>query len=76
MEKKTIKEIAAYCAANISDWGEKCQLALTQIGYKMPIDYGFRNEIEECVAEWCEKNGYALDFFDDVAEEIVLWSER
>jgi hypothetical protein len=71
--KKTIKEIAAYCAANISDWEEKRQLALAQIGYKMPIDYGFRNEIEDCVEEWCDENEVAVDFFEGIdVDEIIM----
>ena len=73
-----LKEVVAYCAANIEDWDAKCDLALGMIGRRMPIDYGFRNEIEDCVAEWCEDNEVSLDFFedwDDVAEEIVLWTE-
>ena len=70
-----LKEQAAYCAANIEDWGEKKELALAMIGRRMPIDYSFRNEIEERVEEWCEENGFALDFFEDweeIAEEIML----
>ena len=68
-----IKEIAAYCAANISDWEEKCQLALTQIGYRMPIDYGFRNEVEDCVHEWCDENEVAVDLFEGIdVEEIIM----
>ena len=51
--KNKIKEIAAYCAARISDWAEKRQLALAQIGSKVPVDYGFQREVEDCVQEWC-----------------------
>jgi len=32
-----MKEIVAYCAANIVDWDAKCQLALTCIGNRMTI---------------------------------------
>ena len=70
-----IKEVARYCAATIEDWDEKKELALAMIGRHLPIDYGFRNEIEDCVSEWCEDNGYGLDFFEDWeenAEEIIL----
>lgn len=74
MENK-IKEVVQYCAANIVDWDLKSELAVRMIGRNMPIDYGFRNEIEECVEEWCEENEVSLDFFEDwdeIAEEIVL----
>lgn len=71
-----LKEVAAYCAANITDWAEKCALALNMIGRRMPIDYGFRNEIEDCASEWAEENGYAVDFIDGIdVEEIVLCGE-
>ena len=72
-----IKEIAAYCAANIPDWDLKVELALRYIGRRMPIDYGFRNEIEECVEEWCDENEVCYDEveWEDAVEEIVLWAE-
>lgn len=74
----TLAEVAAYCAANIEDWGEKKELALAMIGRRMPIDYSLRNEIEDAVCEWCDDNEVSVDFFEDwekVAEEIVLWEE-
>ena len=75
METK-LKEIVAYCAANIVDWDIKVELALRMIGRRMPIDYGFRNEIEDCVSEWADDNGYDVDFFEGIdVEEIVLWTE-
>lgn len=75
-----LKEIVAYCAANIEDWAAKCDLALSHIGRRMPIPAWFRNEIEDCVEEWCDDNEVALDFYvfedwDGIAEEIVLWEE-
>lgn len=71
-----LKEIAAYCAANIDGWDEKCELALLSIGNRMPIDYGFRNEIEDCVSDWADGAGYAIEFFDDIeVEDIILWTE-
>lgn len=72
---QTIKDVARYCAEHIEDWGEKRELALAMIGRHMPIDYGFRSEIEDCVCEWCDDNEVSLDFFDDwedIAEEIVF----
>ena len=72
-----MKEIVAYCAANIVDWDEKCQLALTCIGNRMTIPNWFRNEIENCVAVWCDKHEVCYDEveWEDVAKEIVLWEE-
>ena len=74
---KTIKEVVAYCAANIEDWGAKCALALAMIGRRMPIPTWFRNEIEWAVEEWCDENEVCYDEVDweDAAEEIVLWAE-
>ena len=69
---KKIKEVAAYCAANIEDWDLKVDLALRHIGRKMPIDYGFRSEIEDAASEWAEENGCDVDVD---AEEIVLCSD-
>lgn len=71
-----MKDIVAYCAANIVDWDEKCQLALTCIGSRMTIPAWFRNEIEDCVSEWADDNDYSIDFLEGIdAEEIVLWAE-
>lgn len=72
-----LKEIVAYCAANIVDWDAKCQLALTCIGNRMTIPDWFRSEIEDCVEEWCDDNEVCYDEVDwkDAAEEIVLWAE-
>ena len=71
-----MKEIVAYCAANIEDWDLKVEMALRMIGRRMPIDPGFRNEIEDCVSEWADENDYSVDFLEGIdAEEIVLWEE-
>lgn len=73
-----LKEVVAYCAANIVDWDLKSELAVRMIGRDMPIDPGFRNEIEDKVSEWCDEKEVSLDFFEDweeIAEEIVLWEE-
>ena len=70
-----LKEIAQYCAEHIEGWDAKCALALDSIGRHEPIGWEFRNEIENCVEEWCDDNEVSLDFFedwDDIAEEIVL----
>lgn len=74
----SIKEVVAYCAANIEDWDIKCGMALSYIGNRMPIPTWFRNEIEDKVSEWCDEHEVSLDFFEDwedIAEEIVLWEE-
>ena len=71
-----LKEIVAYCAANIDNWDVKCGMALSYIGKKMPIPTWFRNEIEDKVSEWCEDNDIALDFFEDwdkIVEEIIMY---
>lgn len=74
MEQSKLKEIVAYCAANIVDWDLKSELAVRMIGRRMPIDPGFRNEIENAVEEWAEDNEVELaEDFD--AEEVVLWEE-
>ena len=71
-----MKEIVAYCAANIVDWDLKSELAVRMIGRHMQIDPGFRNEIEDKVSEWADENDYSVDFLDGIdAEEIVLWAE-
>lgn len=71
-----IKEIAQYCAKNIEDWDIKAEMALRMIGRRMPIDPGFRNEIEDAVYEWCDENDVSVDFYDEIdVEEIVLWGE-
>lgn len=70
-----LKEIAAYCAANIEDWAAKCDLALSHIGRRMPIPTWFRNEIEWCAEEWAEDNDVELaEDFD--AEDIVLYERE
>lgn len=71
-----LKEIVAYCAANIEDWDIKCGMAMSYIGNRMPIPAWFRNEIENAVEEWADDNDYSIDFLDGIdAEEIVLWEE-
>lgn len=72
-----MKEIVAYCAANIEDWDIKVEMALRMIGRNMPIDPGFRNEIEDAVEDWCDDNDVCYDEVDweDAAEEIVLWAD-
>lgn len=71
-----LKEIVAYCAANIMDWDIKSEMAVRMIGRHMPIDPGFRNEIEDKVSEWADENDYSVDFLDGIdVEEIVLWEE-
>lgn len=69
-----MKEIVAYCARTIVDWDIKSELAVRMIGRRMPIDPGFRNEIEEAVSEWADDNEVELaEDFD--AEKVVLWEE-
>lgn len=72
-----MKEIVAYCAANIVDWDLKSELALRMIGRHMPIDPGFRNEIEDKVSEWCDYKEVCYDEVDweEEAEKIVLWED-
>lgn len=74
-----MKEIAAYCAANIEDLDIKCGMALSYIGKRMPIPAWFRNEIENCAMEWAEENGYAVDFLEGIdLEELIdeiIWEE-
>ncbi len=74
---KELKEIAAYCAANIENWDIKCGMALSYIGKQRPIPTWFRNEIENCVEKWCDENEVCYDEVDweDAAEEIVSWEE-
>lgn len=69
-----MKDIVAYCAANIEDWDIKCGMALSYIGRRMPIPYWFRNEIEDAIDEWAEENYVELaEDFD--AEDVVLYEE-
>lgn len=70
-----IKEIAAYCAANIEDWDLKLEMALRHIGRRMPIDDGFRNEIEDKAAEWADDNDYSVDFFEGIDVEEIIMTE-
>lgn len=68
-----MKEIVAYCAANIVDWDLKSELAVRMIGRHMKIDPGFSGQIEEAVAEWFSEHNAEPEEFD--VEEIVLWAE-
>ena len=70
-----LSDVVRYCRERIANWDLLSEKAVRDIGRKMPIDAGLRWQIEECVEEWCEENGFALDFFDDMAEDIVLWAE-
>lgn len=72
-----MKEIVAYCAANIVDWDLKVEMALRMIGRHMQIDPGFRNQIEDAVEEWCDMHEVCCDEVDweEEAEKIVLWAE-
>lgn len=71
-----LKDVVQYCAENIVDWDIKSEMAVRMIGRHMPIDPGFRNEIEEAASEWADENNYSVDFLDGIdAEEIVLWAE-
>lgn len=75
MSKRTLKSVARYCADNIDCWDAKCEIALDAIGKHFPIDYSFRDEIMDCVSEWCDENEVSLDFFDDdeeIAEDIIM----
>ena len=71
----SLKDVVQYCAANIVDWDLKSEMAVRMIGRHVPIDPGFRNEIENAVEEWCDDNDVCYDEVDweDAAEEIVLW---
>ena len=68
---KELKEVAAYCAANIENWDIKCGMALSYIGKQRPIPTWFRNEIENCVAEWFSEHDVKPEDFD--AKDVVLY---
>ena len=72
-----MKEIVAYCARTIVDWDLKSELAVRMIGRHMPIDPGFRNQIEDAVKEWCDYKEVCYDEVDweEESEKIVLWAE-
>lgn len=74
-----LKEIAAYCAANIEDWDLKVEQALRDIGRRMPVRSEFRNEIEDCIEEWCDDNEVCYDEvdWDDAidGEDGIIWEE-
>lgn len=70
-----LKQVAQYCAEHIEDWDVKVELALRHIGRRMPIDYGFRNEIEDAASEWADENGYAVDFIEGIDVEDIVMTE-
>lgn len=72
-----LKEIVAYCAANIEDFDEKVKLAL---GYmdrrRCPLSQAapvFYDELCEAVCEWAEANDVNLEGFD--VEEVLMYNE-
>lgn len=49
-------------------------IALGYMGRKEPVPYWIKEKVEGLVSEWCEENGYALDFFEDwdeIVEEVI-----
>lgn len=80
--KKMLKEIAAYCRNNIEDFEERVQLALKKMDrMRCPLrmaDGELFDEMTDTICEWCEDNGYSVDFFEDLDEIIegdegILW---
>ncbi len=72
-----IKEIAAYCAANITDYDERVKIALGKMDRMRcdlrTADYGLAQEIEQCASEWADENGYVVDFLEGIdVDEIVM----
>lgn len=71
-----LKEIAAYCAANIEDWEPRVQIALGIIERnRCPLsmaDASLYGQIRDCIDEWCEDNDMDGEDFD---EEDVLFTD-
>lgn len=71
-----LKEIAAYCAANIEDWEPRVQIALGIIERnRCPLsmaDASLYGQIRDCIDEWCESNDMNGEDFE---EEDVLFTD-
>ena len=76
---ETLKEIAQYCAENISHYEERVQIALDYMDEcRCPLymaDGRLYDEIIELATEWCEDHEISIDFFDDIDAEEILFSE-
>jgi len=76
-ERQALQEMAAYCRRNIEDFEVRVQLALKRIDrMRCPLsmaDEYLHDEIWDCIEEWCDDNGYSIDFFDDLDAEDVIW---
>lgn len=80
MSKKTIKDLAQYCAENIFEYEARVQLAL---GYmerlRCPLQVAapdLYDEIVNCAYDWAEDNEITIDEWDDDSrvdpEEIIF----
>lgn len=74
-----LKEIAAYCAANIEDYELRVQLALGVMErMRCPLnmaDAGLYDEMYDCACEWAEDNDYSVDLIDGIDVEDILFAE-
>ena len=69
-----IKKVAAYCRKHCDEWDDMVSIALGYMGRKEPVPYWIKEKVEGLVSEWCEENGYALDFFEDwdkIVEDVI-----
>jgi hypothetical protein len=77
MKKNPMKEIAAYCAANIEDYELRVQVALGLIDrMRCPLsqaDPSLYDQMEQYASEWAEENDVELD--EDFDVEDILWAE-
>lgn len=76
------KELDELCRQNIEDYDEKVSMAW---GYmdrmRCPLrkaDGELFDEMTDTICEWCEVNGYSVDFFEDwqaiiEGDEGILW---
>ena len=79
MEKKELKKIAEYCRQNIEDYDLRVQVALGLMDrMRCPLsmaDASLYDQIEQYAGEWAEENGYALDFFEGIDVDEILFAE-
>lgn len=73
-----LNEVAAYCAAHIEDYELRAQLALkTMDRMRCPLsmaDSALCSEIRDRACDWANDNDYAVDFFDEIDEEQILFA--
>lgn len=73
-----LKDIAAFCRQRIADYDERVRVALGKMEERRcdlkTADWELAGEIESAAQEWAERNGYAVDFFEGIDVEEIIWN--